>query len=815
MSPPLPPTGHGSFPGKIASEAVLDALFHEAPHGLLLADADGRLVTVNQRASTMTGHAADFLIGRTLSELAVPEDQTEGPLRFDSLPVGGTIESGWYLRHRDGRLIPILGQVRRLADGHLLVTWREPAPTAAGRSADLQQELERMRFLSENLADGMVYQINSGRDGRSRDFTYLSPAVRRFHHLTVEEVLLDPSRLYSQVAPEFRALVAEREAQATAAWTPVDVEVVVELPTGERRWRRFVSAPRRQPDGCIVWDGIELDITPRKLAEEESGKQRAELLAVQHLARISSYRLDLATDAVSWSPEFFEIVERHPDSFPHTSAAFLEFVHPDDRERLRQAIAAAATGAPPDRVEYRVLTPDGRVKHIASNGRVEFAADGRTPVGLTGYSQDISDLVRAEVERDRLRAQLAQARKLESVGRLAGGVAHDFNNMLAVILGRVELLLQQVGPDSPHARNIGQIQAAAQRSADLTRQLLAFARRQTVSPKVLSLNAAIEAMVEMIRRLIGEEVELVWIPGPDLWPVRFDPAQLHQVLTNLCVNARDAIAGVGRVVIRTGNLTLDRGFCEGQLGFSPGDYVLLSVSDDGQGMDEETLEHVFEPFFTTKEIHRGTGLGLPTVFGIVQQNDGQITVSSRPGEGSCFRVFLPRVKGQPDEVEATTREAPPPGRGEVVLVVEDEPSVLDLTRAMLESLGYRVVAARTPGEALAVVAARESPFHLLLTDVVMPERNGRELEEQIRAICPDLKVLFMSGYTADIIAHRGVLDEGRQFIQKPFSLHTLAVRVRTALEQPHAQRPASGYLPPRAPAEKRSDTVTPSRRSDQ
>ncbi len=813
MSLPLPPAGRGSFREAITSDAVLDALFHEAPHGLLLTDRDGHLVVVNQRASALTGHPVDFLVGRSLSDLAVPEDQTAGPLRFDSLPIGGAIEDGWYLRHRDGRLVPILSQVRRLADGSLLVTWREPALTGSGRSADLQDQLERLRFLTENLADGMVYQINSGRDGLSRDFTYLSPAVQRFHHLTVEEVLRDPSRLYRQVAPEFRSLVAEREAQAAAAWIPMDAEVIVELPTGERRWRRFVSAPRRQADGCIVWDGIELDITARKLADEESRKQRAELLAVQHLARISSYRLDLATDAVVWSPEFFEIAERNPDDFPHTRAAFLEFVHPADRERLRQAIASAAAGGPPDRAEYRMVMPDGRVKHILSYARVEFAADGHTPIGLIGYTQDITDRVRAEEERDRLSAQLAHSRKLASVGRLAGGVAHDFNNMLAVILGRVELLLQQVDPDSPLARNIGQIQAAAQRSANLTRQLLAFARRQTVSPKILSLNAAIEAMLEMIRRLIGDEVDLVWVPGPDLWPVRFDPAQLHQVLTNLCVNARDAMAGVGRIIIRTGNLTLDRAFCEGQVGFSPGDHVLLSVSDNGQGMDEETLEHVFEPFFTTKEVHRGTGLGLPTVFGIVQQNGGQITVSSRPGEGSCFRVFLPRVKGQPDEPEKTVQEEPVRGRGEVVLVVEDEPSVLDLTRAMLESLGYQAVAARTPGEALAMVAAGTNPLHLLLTDVVMPEGNGRELEEKIRLTHPGLKVLFMSGYTADLIAPGGILDEGRPFIQKPFSLHTLAARVRAALDQTADQKPSAKPAPRGTPAGRRTDTAAAGRRS--
>jgi PAS domain S-box-containing protein len=387
----------------------------------------------------------------------------------------------------------------------------------------------------------------------------------------------------------------------------------------------------------------------------------------------------------------------------------------------------------------------------------------------------------AEEEQIKLQSQLVQAQKMESVGRLAGGVAHDFNNMLAVILGYTEIAMDQVNTAQPLFAALREIRKAAERSADLTRQLLAFARKQTIAPRVLDLNETVDGMLKMLRRLIGEDIDLVWKPGRNLGPVKVDPSQIDQLLANLCVNARDAILGVGRVTIETDAAAFDEAYCADHAGFVPGEYVLLAVSDNGCGMDQETLGHLFEPFFTTKSVGKGTGLGLATVYGMVQQNNGFVNVYSEPGQGTTFRVYLPRhsAKTAPLSEKAPGRSAE---RGhETILLVEDEPAILKMATMMLDRLGYTVVGAKTPGEAVRLAEAHAGGIHLLVTDVVMPEMNGRDLAKHLLSLHPNLKCLFMSGYTADVIANQGVLAAGVQFIQKPFSLKDLAAKLRQVL----------------------------------
>ncbi len=403
-------------------------------------------------------------------------------------------------------------------------------------------------------------------------------------------------------------------------------------------------------------------------------------------------------------------------------------------------------------------------------------------VEILSVGSDITARKRAEEERVHLESQLYQARKMESVGRLAGGVAHDFNNMLGVILGFADMAMTRVDRAQPIYGDLREICAAANRSADLTRQLLAFARRQTVTPKVLDLNAAVTGMLKILHRLIGENIELDWRPGPDLWPVLVDPSQMDQILANLCVNARDAIAGTGKVTIETENRSLDGSFCAGHVGVSPGDYVLLTVEDDGRGMDEETLTSIFEPFFTTKGVGEGTGLGLATVYGAVEQNGGFIDVQSERGRGTLFNIYLPRHAGSA-ATAAPENPTPPKMTGhETILLVEDEPTFLKMAMTMLERQGYTVLAATTPGEALLLAEARGGAVDLLMTDVVMPEMNGRDLAIKLLTRYPRIKRLFMSGYTSDIIAHNGVVDDGTHFIQKPFSVGDLAAKVRETLD---------------------------------
>jgi PAS domain S-box-containing protein len=394
---------------------------------------------------------------------------------------------------------------------------------------------------------------------------------------------------------------------------------------------------------------------------------------------------------------------------------------------------------------------------------------------------DITEQRQAALAQEKLQAQLLQAQKMESVGRLAGGVAHDFNNMLTAILGHAQLGLEHCRPSEPIHADLKVIENAAHRSADLVRQLLAFARKQPVTPKVLDLNDCVAGLLKMLARLIGEDIDLVWKPGAELWPIKMDPSQIDQLLANLCVNARDAIDGVGKVTIESKNIIFDADYCAVHPGFIRGEYVLLAVSDDGCGIDKEILEHIFEPFFTTKAVGKGTGLGLATVFGMVKQNEGFINVYSEPGSGSTFKIYLPRYAAAAVQAKAEKEAEIPKGSGELVLLVEDEAVILNVGRAMLERLGYTVLAAASPREALRETRAHAEEIQLLITDVIMPEMNGRDLAKILIGIKPELKCLFTSGYTADVIAHHGVLDADIHFIQKPFSFMDLAVKVRELL----------------------------------
>ena len=398
------------------------------------------------------------------------------------------------------------------------------------------------------------------------------------------------------------------------------------------------------------------------------------------------------------------------------------------------------------------------------------------------FGYDFTERKQSEVEKAKLETQLQQAQKMESIGRLAGGVAHDFNNMLTVILGHAQLGQMHLDPAHPVCADLAEISKAAERSADLTRQLLAFARKQTIAPKVLDLNETVSGMFKMLQRLIGEDINLNWHPAPDLWPVNMDPSQIDQILANLCVNARDSITDVGKITIETGSSIIDEEYCTQNSGFMVGDYVRLAVSDDGCGMDKATQLHIFEPFFTTKGLGEGTGLGLATVYGIVRQNNGFINVYSEPGLGTAFTIYLPRYVGKAGPARTEGAVEPAKRGKETILLVEDEPAILNITSMILEKQGYTVLAANTPSEAIRLAGEHIDKIHLLMTDVVMPEMNGKDLARKLQSVYPQLKCLYMSGYTSNVIAHHGVLDEGINFIQKPFSLPDLASKVRDVLD---------------------------------
>jgi len=462
-------------------------------------------------------------------------------------------------------------------------------------------------------------------------------------------------------------------------------------------------------------------------------------------------------------------------------ASFQDFDSDGTLGRLEDLpLARALAGRKTFAEERKIVRKDGTVRWESVYGTPILSTTGEI-VAAYLILIDITERKLAEAEQARLQALLTQAQKMESVGRLAGGVAHDFNNMLGVIIGNADIALSQLGPQHPAREELDQVIKAAKRSASLVSQLLTFARKQAVAPQVLELNETVDRTMKMLGRLIGEDITLTFRPGQDLWYVHIDPAQVDQMLANLVVNARDAIAGVGRITIETANTEFDTNWCAQHTGHEPGSFVMLSVSDNGSGMNQEALSHLFEPFFTTKGVGKGTGLGLATVYGVVKQNRGFVTVRSAPNQGTSLALYLPRHAAVHDR----GGEDPPvvgevEGGNETLLLVEDEPALLRLAQAMLTRFGYTVLAASTPSEAIRIAECHAS-IRLLVTDVVMPEMNGYDLASRISLFRPGLACLFVSGYTESAIRRDGVPNAVVHFLEKPFSGPDLASAVRRAL----------------------------------
>jgi PAS domain S-box-containing protein len=450
----------------------------------------------------------------------------------------------------------------------------------------------------------------------------------------------------------------------------------------------------------------------------------------------------------------------------------IEWTAEYEKEKNRRAVEQCMTDGYIRNFEIDYVNGEGEIMPIEINATV---------VTRDGVSQ-IMTLCRDIKERKKLEAQLIQAQKMESIGRLAGGVAHDFNNVLSVIIGYAEMALEQVGIQEPLHHALEEIHNAGKRSAALTRQLLGFARKQIIIPRNLDLNDTVTGMLKMLQRLIGEDISLAWKPGHDLWQVRIDPSQVDQILANLVVNSKDAISGTGLVSIETANTVIDEDYCENLIDCTPGEYAMLAIGDNGCGMSDEVIANVFEPFFTTKEVGKGTGLGLATVYGIVKQNGGFIEMQSRLGEGTVVKIYLPKVEKEAPAFRQEKLKQNLPAGSETILLVEDDVPVLAMIKGILDDLGYAVMTASKPGQAVSLASEFSDTIHLVISDVIMPEMNGRELMDKLKSIIPQIKCLYVSGYTADVIAHHGVLDKGVSFIQKPFSVQVLANKVREVLD---------------------------------
>jgi len=532
-------------------------------------------------------------------------------------------------------------------------------------------------------------------------------------------------------------------------------------------------AVTKLPDGGFVC--VSRDVADRRKAEaariEAEFKYRT---FVEQVAAVS-YVSELGTTG-QWlyvSPQVETILGYSADEWLANSRQWLKFVAPEDQAVVTAAEEASMRGEP-FQAEYRIQRKDGRQIWVSDTAVVVPGSD-RHPV-MEGIIVDIT-------ERKQLEMQLQRSQRMEAVGRLAGGVAHDFNNLLTVIKGYTELALNRQGIPAALTSDIQQIDNAAERASALVRQLLAFGRKQVMQPKPIDLNGIVLGLDKLMRRLMSADIEMVTMCQQSIGTVKADPGQIEQVIMNLVVNGRDAMPKGGRLTIETSNAELDASYALDHVTVRPGSYVMLAVSDTGTGMDAETQAHIFEPFYTTKASGRGTGLGLSTVYGIVKQSGGYIWVYSEPGRGSTFKVYLPRIE-EPVEKRKTKERVTPQKGTETVLLVEDEEGVRELTQMLLETNGYKVLVAETAAQAEAVHAEHRAPIHLLLTDVVMPGISGRELARRIVLKSPHTRVLYMSGYTDNVIADGGMLEPGLAFLQKPFTPAALALKVREVLDAP-------------------------------
>ncbi|HEY3489268.1 MAG TPA: ATP-binding protein [Candidatus Deferrimicrobiaceae bacterium] len=667
----------------------------------------------------------------------------------------------------------------------------------------LDRDREMARVRNENAFVAVAFEEHARRVIRTADTALLylkdefekggivSPGMRNFIRLTKDDLQAvqlsvagpEGDIIYSAVPLKSPVNIRDREhftVQRAGRGAGLHIgKPVLSRSTGG--WTFFLSRRISRPDGSFggtVMIGLDPFYFSKVYGSLRLGEERSGLIAGNdHIVRVRiapTERL-VGDDISGYSPVFREAAK---NPIGHYEVVTIR----DGTTRM------ASYRTMPD---YPLVVIISTVKSDALSGwthrlRLNAVAAALFTLFVAGFcfflvrAQRLAE--KSEEETRQLQARLVQSQKMEAIGTLAGGVAHDFNNMLGVIIGRTELAMDQVAPGSTLHENLEEIGKAAERSADVTRQLLAFARKQTIAPKVIDLNEGLESVLKMIRRLIGENIDLSWNPGRNIGKVKIDPSQVDQILTNLATNARDAITGAGRVTIETANATLDAAYCSGHPGFVPGDYVLLSVSDDGHGIARDKLQSIFDPFFTTKGPGKGTGLGLATVYGIVKQNGGAINVYSEPGAGTTFRIYLPRVAGE--DAAAGSGDAPVPVSGgtETILVCEDETANLTMATRMLESLGYRVLAAGSPEQAISLASSPGTAIDLLLTDVVMPGMDGWKLHDAIIGFRPGLKCIFMSGYTANVIGQRGVLEAGVTFLQKPFSRKELGTLVRRTLD---------------------------------
>jgi len=742
-------------------------LFNSLQDAILVADTDRKIVDCNLAFTDLYGYTLDEIRGWPTADIYMNQNEfkTMGEAlrqHMDELGYFTTIhykkKSGesftgetrvQYLRDLHGEINGFLALIRDVTEREKLL-------------AELRRSEGHNRDLIEHSQDLICTHTLDGR------LLTVNPAA--LHQLGYSTSQVLNSNLKDVIVPEGRpgwdtyikTIVADEHAEGL---------MEVQSKTGERYIWEYRNTLRTDGVPEPIVRGVARDITKQKKMERSLRESEERFRTLYENATIGLYRSTPAGQILMANPTLVRMLGY--DSFEELSNKNLEVEGFSSSSPRLEFIRKIELNGSVSGLESAWIRKDGKTIYVRESAQAVRDGNGKTRF----YDGSIEDIT----ERKRLETQLQQSQKMESIGRLAGGVAHDYNNMLSVIIGHAELALERLDQKQAAESDLNAILKAAQRSAEITRQLLTFARRQTINPQPLELNQVIKEMLQMLNRLIGEDIDLVWLPGEEAWPVKMDPTQVDQILANLCVNARDAIIGVGKITIETSNVVLDEPFCKEHPGATPGDYVQLSVSDDGAGMDHTTAAQIFEPFFTTKKMGKGTGLGLATVYGIVKQNDGFVNVYSEPDLGTTFKIYFPRYSGQTEPIKIVEESNIEPGKGERILLVEDESAVRNLGEMMLKSLGYQVISAGGPMDALKLMELETEKIELLITDVVMPEMNGRDFASRIQTRFPDIKIIFMSGYTANVIAHRGVLGEGVNFLQKPFTVNALASKLRSVL----------------------------------
>ena len=748
-----------------AAQAALEAsraryfdLYDLAPVGYFTLSEKGLILEANLTAATLLNVARGALVKQPITRFILPDDQDI------------------YYRHRKQLFESKEPQVCELRlvkpDGatfwaHLAATagqWDDGATVCRCVMSDVTERSQAIEMLaaSEARYRSLVDQAPTGviqtSAGTGEIFFVNDAMLRIFEFSSRDEFIAQKSLMRWKHSEERDRLIQFLGEHGEIR----DFEAVGLTRTGQEKTVIISS----RADGDLLHSTI-LDITERKRGEAERELLTTAIEQVRDMIVITD-----SEGMIQYvNPAFESVTGYSRQEAMGQNPRMLKSGEQDDQfyQDLWRTVASGRTWEGRmvnKRKDGRLFTEDASISPVLdSSGRV---------VSFVAVKRDITEKLGLE-------ERFTQAQKMESVGRLAGGVAHDFNNKLTVMMGYTQMVMGDLDRGDPTYGNLQEVMKAGEQSIAIVRQLLAFARKQIISPMVLDLNETVEDMLKMLSRLIGEDIDLVWSPGHDLWRVKMDPSQVDQILANLCVNARDAIDGVGRVTIETRNRVLDEAYLSKSVEAAPGDYVMLAVSDNGCGMDKETLANAFEPFFTTKEVGKGTGLGLSTVYGIVKQNQGHVNIYSEPGQGTTFKIYLPRHPGEADgDMDAVQTDAPR-GRGETILIVEDDAPVLQLVKRILSFLGYVVLTAGSPAEALAVARDCSGDIHLLVTDVILPEMSGRELAGEMLKVRPNIKTMFMSGYTADVIARQGVLEKGVRFMEKPFTPDSLARKVREAL----------------------------------